>query len=88
MYLVAAVTNILTDIALVYFPLPIIWSLQLYRAQKLSVYAFFVCAGRYVFESSPAFHTSWNIVADLCSVTLISVSQYPGATVPNSAALY
>lgn len=41
-------TNIATDIAILIFPVPIIWKLQIFRTQKLSILGVFLLGGLYI----------------------------------------
>lgn len=60
-------TNIATDIAILLFPVPIVWKLQIYTAQKFALLGVFLLGGLYIFIS-----LAQECITDWCSIIIVS----------------
>ncbi len=56
--LVGSILNILTDIVIVILPIPIVWSLQVTRQQKMALSGIFLLGGLCVVNDSTRLHTT------------------------------
>lgn len=61
LFLWISLPNIITDLALIALPLPIIWKLQLSNNLKAALTVTFLIGGRYVYEAVPFILSSFSI---------------------------